>query len=173
MHFRDLFMIMLIAISFVRSELVRAKRVSCDLQVRETRMMDGMKLAVVTPKNYAKLVCALKCCKIEKAVVAGWNDHLRVYVLYDNGAVVPGEELTLPNYALYERTDRYCRTEIFVVINCTIRNKMKCYRIICRAKETENTVFEIRNAPVQNVSSHEQCYAVKENVGFVCEKVDT
>lgn len=81
-------------------------------------------------------------------------DHRGVFVLFQNGAVVPGEDLTLPNYSLYTRRDAQCRLEVVIVINCRFRNLRRCYRIVCATREVGEATCEV----VQNNSCPVNCY---------------
>lgn len=181
MKFIDLILAFLLILNFVSADQVQARRVRCRVRLNETNMTDDMVPALITPKNYARLVCALKCCKIEKAEVAGWNDHKGVYVLYDNGVVVPGEELTIPNYALYERTDRHCETEVILVIKCRLPNRKKCYRIVCRTKDSgmatcniggeagaNDSVQVLRPCPTMCMESVSECNPTIECQTYEC-----
>jgi len=180
----DLILAFLLTLNFVSADQVQARRVRCRVRLNETNMTDDMVPAVITPKNYARLVCALKCCRIEKAEVAGWNDHKGVYVLYDNGAVVPGEELTIPNYALYERTDRHCRTEVILVINFRLPNGKKCYRIVCKTKDSgmatcniggearaKDSVQVLRPCPTMCMESVSECNPAIECQTYECNPI--
>ncbi|MCA9750062.1 MAG: hypothetical protein KC414_13215, partial [Romboutsia sp.] len=57
--------------------------------------------AKINPSNFADLQLALHSCNIEKAQVAGWNDHDDTFILYKNGTVVPSRKDNLPNVALF------------------------------------------------------------------------
>jgi hypothetical protein len=142
-------------LQILRTKEVVAKKCHCQVKVEKTPFTDDLEPAVITPNTYAQLVCALNVCNIERAVVAGWNDHLGVYVLFKNGAVVPGEELTLPNYSLYVRRDAECKLEVFVVANCRFKNLMKCYKIMCSTREVGQARCEIMERSPTNT---QECY---------------
>lgn len=143
-------------IDFAFGKQVKAKRYHCNAQIREINMCDDMVPAYITSKNYSQLICALRCFGIDRAEVAGWQDHRGVYVLYSNGAVVPALPLDLPDYALYTRTKKDCKTEILLVRKCS--DGKRCYKIICKTVLAGEAICEIPSPEPCHDIQQSPCY---------------
>ncbi|KAI5179430.1 hypothetical protein PAEPH01_2637, partial [Pancytospora epiphaga] len=141
MKFEQMIFSVMALLALVSAEAINLIKLKCRVKILEVPMNSSMVPAEITPENFAQLILALKCCKIPKAQVAGWNGHKGNYVLYDNGTVVPAEDLTLPNIALFIKQDQDC-PQVVCVVNPNDPQQQKCFmpcgrtlsRVTCTGK---------------------------------------
>lgn len=94
-------MLLLIILSIVIGRKIAVSKLACDVKITEVPYSKELVPAKINPTNFLDLQMALQCCKIDRAQVAGWNDHDGDYVLYKNGTVVPAVMNDLPNVGLF------------------------------------------------------------------------
>lgn len=88
-------------LSLVLARQINVAKLACDVKITEIPYSKDLIPAKINPGNFTDLQLALQCCNIEKAQVAGWNDHNGTFILYKNGTVVPARMDDLPNVALF------------------------------------------------------------------------
>lgn len=127
MKFATIFSALLAFVALVTAREINLLKLACDVKITEIEAPADMIPAVITPDNFSQLILALKCCKIDRAQVAGWNDTKGTFVLYSNGAVVPAESLTLPNVALFFTRCKCPAARVICVVNPDDPRTMRCY----------------------------------------------
>lgn len=114
-------------ISFVIADPIKIIKIRIDITINEVPMSSNIIPAKITPQNFSQLIMALKCCRIDRAQVAGYNGHNGLYVLYDNGTVVPAEPLTLPNVGLFFQKTNKNIFRVLCITDLSNPEKIRCY----------------------------------------------
>lgn len=71
------------------------------LLIKDTIQSSDLVPGVATSYNLPVILEAMRCNSVERAQVAGWDCFRGDYVVYQNGAVVPGIKGDLPEVAIY------------------------------------------------------------------------
>ena len=132
--------------NFVVNRNVNVVKMPCDVEVKQRLDVDGKKLilAEIKPYNMNELILTLKLCCIDRALVGGYNGVQAKLVLHANGAVVPFETLTAPNYALYYEKCN-CVYKIVCAHSTDSFKTCKYYEVCCNVKSKTVQNVEVPN----------------------------
>lgn len=106
---------------------INVVKLACDVKIAEVPFSPEMVPAKATSGNLAQLILALNICNIERAQVAGWNDHVGNYILYSNGALVPEGALDIPKEALFFDSCNCDTQRVLCVVNPDDPHHRRCY----------------------------------------------
>lgn len=91
----------------------------CLVDIEVVRNNKAYAPTVATSYNLSEILKRMRECQINTVQVAGWDNHVGVYVVYSNGAVVPAVPQDLPNVALYTKMcGNSVKEFVFVTENC-------------------------------------------------------
>lgn len=131
----------------VSAREVNLLKLACDVRIDEVPLSADLIPAVATSENIAQLVIALKCCRAKCAQIAGWQQYRGLFVLYDNGCVVPAEGLGLPNVALCFRKCGCAPYKVVCVVNPDNPDKARCYEPCATITRRSTCVGEFPDEP--------------------------
>ncbi|KAM0679457.1 hypothetical protein GINT2_002299 [Glugoides intestinalis] len=125
----------------------------CLVDIEAVRHSKGYVPTVATSYNLPEILDRMKKCHITTVQVAGWDNHVGVYVVYSNGAVVPAIPQNLPSVILYTKLCGKMGNEfVFVTENC---------------KFPENPKLDNNSLKPQSLCCYEQpVVTVTQNIGW-------
>ncbi|KAI4292656.1 hypothetical protein PAPHI01_1930 [Pancytospora philotis] len=118
-----------LACTAVLAQEIKVLRLGLHVRIQQVTWCPEMELGKITPESFPRFILALKCCRVERALVGGWMDHTGDYVLHDNGTVVPAEDLTRPSVALYTMQNCSGADDVICVCHGAALGDPTCYRV--------------------------------------------
>lgn len=156
-------------ISYILAEEYKFKTLNFEIKLYKVPFDSKLKKHVMTDSLKPGVLIILNILNIDRALIGGWYDHNMDMVIHQSGEIVPAEDHTLPDVALY--VDSKTNYNHYIVYNYNSVEKRKCYKIILRQSKKDVQWFSAVNLQAKMIFKKEKSGDSVEEQCEMCDKI--